>query len=770
MKSHARVVVVGGGCMGAGVLYGLARAGLTDALLIERNTLASASSRLAGGFIPSYVRADTSSRIINRSIGIYRALEDEADLFTGWHPSGQMRIARQAGRWDEYLSYMDSAGAMGAKARLITPDEVMALCPLYESAEGMIGALLHPGDGYVGPSDVTMALARGARMLGAEIAEHTGMTSYRRTRDGHWRVETTRGPVIAEHLVLATGNYARQVGALAGLDLPTMPVVVQYWFTTPSEVVKARRAAGGPEMPITRDEHFLGYLREEGEGLMFGTYERPENLQLFGVDGISDAFDGGPLPADLDANLWGFERAAEVIASFADLGIRSNVRGPMQMTADGLPLIGPAWGVDNLWLAEGVPGGILWGGGAGEALAGWIARGEPEFDMNELDPRRFGVHANKDWIRLKAVEIWGAHSDLILPGQDFPAARPQATAPIYPELTAAGAVWGVANGWEMALSYGSGDPVASDQAYRATAPDPVVVAELAALDQGVGLADLTGTAEFALGGPGSGAVLAGVLAGPMPAPGHLAQGLILSAAGGVSAQLTVVRLADGAVRLIAPARMARQAGDILRRLLPGQNLRELTHGLGRFYLSGPKAAAVLTDLGLGPLPEPRQVSHASLGLTADVRIARVGAAAFDLVFDLCAQRGVFAALQAAGVAHGMALVGLRALDAQRVLAGAPVWGPDMHARTVITQGAQSRLALLRIEPGAGAPLGLETVWQAGRVVGRITSTAWVGDAPMALAWLDQSAGATDPGATDLTITVLGEVRAAEIRTDNIKVM
>lgn len=767
MNSHVRVMVVGGGCVGAGVLYGLARAGLTDAVLIERNTLASGSSKLAGGFIPTYVRAESSSRIINRSIEIYRGLEAETGQSVGWHGCGQMRIARQKGRWDEYLSYMDSAAAIGAEARLIGPEEVLALCPLYEAPGDMIGALLHPGDGYVSPTDVTMALARGARRLGARIEEHTGMTAFRRGRDGYWRVETSKGAITCEHLVLATGNFARQVAAGAGLDLPAMPVVVQYWFTTASPVVAGRRAAGRPEMPITRDEHFLGYLREEGEGLMFGTYERPENLQLFGVDGVSDSFDGGPLPADFDANAWGFERAAEVIPSFGELGIRSNIRGPMQMTADGLPMIGPAWGLDNLWLAEGVPGGILWGGGAGEALATWIAEGEPGRDMNELDPRRFGSHATKDWIRLKAVEIWGAHSDLLLPGQDFPAARPQATAPIHPELSAEGAVWTAVNGWEMALGYaGAGrSPPDPDTAYRPTAPDPGLLAELEALERGAGLADLTGTAEFVLAGEGAQRALSALLATPLPAAGGWAPGLALSKAGGVLAQVTVLRPGPDEFRLVAPARMARQAGDILRRRLPGLHLRELTHGLCRFHLAGPAAQAVLAGAGAGELPPVGAFRRISLGLVPDLRLSRQGADVVELVAPIAAQRSLHALLRGAGSGQGLRLVGLRALDAQRVAAGAPAWGPDLHAHTPVTEGAPRRLALLQVAPGAGAPFGLETVRQAGRPVGRTTSGAWYAAAPVALAWLDSGAGTGG-----LTVSLLGEERPATVLKDRIEVL
>lgn len=765
MKSHARVVVIGGGCVGCGVLYGLARAGITDTLLIERNGLASGSSRLGGGFIPTYVRADTSSRIINRSIDIYRGLEAETGLSVGWHNCGQMRIARQRGRWDEYLSYMDSAPTIGADARLITPEEVMELCPLYESPEGMFGALLHPGDGYVGPSDVTMALARGARLLGAEIAENTGMTGYRRGRDGNWRVETTQGPVTCEHLVLATGNYARQVSEMAGLDLPTMPVVVQYWFTTPSAPVMRRKTEGRPEIPITRDEHFLGYLREEGDGLMFGTYERPDDLQLFGVDGISDTFDGGPLPADFDANAWGFERAAEVIPTFADLGIKSNVRGPMQMTADGLPLIGPAWGVDNLWLAEGVPGGILWGGGAGEALASWIANGEPDRDMTELDPRRFGANANKDWIRLKAVEIWGAHSDLILPGQDFPAARPQATSPIWQAQTEAGATWTAASGWETALAFpGAITETNPDLAYRPTAPDPALVAEVQALQHGAGLADLAGTAELSLQGPGATKALSELLARPLPPLGGATTGTILSRPGGVLARLTVLHLGVDLFRLIAPAATARLAADVLRRALAPMSLRDHTQGLARFHLAGPSAVKILAEAG-AIIPAVGQIGQSSIGLTPKVRVTRLAENSFDLTCALPYQRALHFALTNAGTAHGLRPVGLNALNAQRILAGSPAWGVDLHAHTPITQDARQRLVLMQIGPGEGAPLGLETILQEGLPVGRTTSATWVEAAPTAIGWLDR-----DAPSQGLTISVLGNGRPITIVKDWIEVL
>jgi dimethylglycine dehydrogenase len=802
MQRQARVIVVGGGCVGAGILYGLARRGWSDCVLLERSHIASGSTRLAGGFIPTYVRSDAASRLINRTIGIYKGLEAETGQAVGWHPCGQMRIARQPGRLDEYRSYMNVAEAIGAEARLLSAREALELWPLIESPEGILGALYHPGDGWVSPTDVTMALLKGARDRGARVQEQARVTGISARRGGGWTLATTAGEWLCEQLVLATGTYARDTGALLGLDLPCMPVVVQYWITDAVPELAARRRQGLPEMPIMRDEHFLGYMREEGDALLFGTYERPEDLQLFGRDGVPESFTGEPLQPDLDAHAWGMERAAGIIPAFARAGIRSNVRGPMQMTADGMPLVGPAWGRHGLWLAEGVPGGILWGGAIGEVLSEWIVEGGTSIDMNELDPRRFGAYATKEWVAAKAVELWGAHSDLILPGQELPAARPARTHPSYDRLAALGAVWGAANGWEVASWYAPAGMAAVDQpGYRDTPASRQVAAEALAVREGVGLVEASAATKLEVSGPGAAGWLDRVLATRLPAVGTVAAGYLLFENGGVRSAFAVHRLAEDLFTLVTGARTERLDHDVLWRLLPaegGVSLRNVTMERGCFAVTGPRARELLAaivdaDLASAAFP-PGAVRTLAVGLAEDVRLARTsstGELGWELHHPIACQLHLLDRILAAGARHGLRLVGQRALNPLRLDKSYPAVGPDLNAgigalegglgpllaldkgpfpgRAALLRlqaaGPARRLATLMIATSGASVLGHEGVYRDGRLAGRITSGAFspTFGADVALALLPADLAA--PG-TELAVPVLDALCAARVVADS----
>ena len=790
MQSQARVVVVGGGCVGAGVLYGLARRGWADCLLLERSRIAGASTRLAGGFIPTYVRSDAASRMINKTIEIYRGLEAETGQSVGWHPCGQMRLARSAARLDEYRSYMNITAAIGANATMLSADEALDLCPLFASTRGILGALFHPDDGYVSPTDVTMAMLKGARDRGAKAVENAKMTGLCRLPSGEWQVQTTLGPVVCEHIVLATGTYARQTGAMLGLDIPAMPVVVQYWLTDRLPEIVQRKRQGLREMPITRDDHFLGYIREEGDGLLFGTYERPEDLELFAVDGVPESYDGDPLPANFDAHAWGFERAAEVMPAFGRAGIKANVRGPMQMTADGMPLAGPAWGLRNVWLAEGVPGGILWGGAIGHHLSEWIVDGDTTIDMNELDPRRFGAHATMPWVSAKARELWGVHSDVLLPAQELPAGRPARTTPCYDRLSELGAVWGSVNGWEVANWYAPAGVERIDAlAYRDSPNRRWVAEEVLAVRTGVGLIDASASARLEISGAGAARYLDRVLATTLPLPGCIGAGYQLFAHGGVRAAYAVDRIDERLFLLTFGVHNERLFEDALRRLLPTDGsaaLRNVGMGFGCFTVTGPKARAVLADvLAVDPFAAgllPGSARTMRVGLAHDVRVACVsstGELGWDLLHPIAYQRHLLDSILAAGAPHGLRLVGRRALNPLRLEKSYPVVGPDMNAEISpleagilgaldidkgpfvgrdallrLRERAPSRvLATISVASNGASVLGHESVLHAGRCVGRVTSGAYspTFGHDIALAMLPPALSA--PG-TELAVPVL----------------
>lgn len=797
MRTHARAVVVGGGCVGAGILYGLARRGWKDVLLLERTRLTAGSTWHAAGLIPSYARSHSVAKLINRSIRIYAGLEAETGQNIGWHPCGQLRTASSRERMDEFRSYMDVAAAQGANAHLLTPGEVRALWPHLENPR-ILGGLYHPDDGHVAPADVTMALVAGARAGGARVHQDTEVTGFARLPSGEWEVITTRGSVVAEHVILATGNYARQTGAMLGLDIPAIPIVHQYWTTTALPEIVERKAAGRPELPILRDEEFLGYIREEGDGLMFGPYERPEHLKLFAEDGVPEWFGADLLEEDFAAVEPQWEAAIASVPMLGRAGIRSNVRGPFQMTADEMPLCGPAWGLENIWLAEGVPGGILWGGALGDALADWITTGATPLDMRELDPRRFGAHCTKEWTRQSVIETWGTHADLRFPEAQPAAGRMQKTTPGHDLLDAAGAAWGVENGWEIAMWFAPpGGPRVPARSFRHGPEHALIGAEAAAVRTAAGLADQSPMAKFEVTGPGAAAWLDRVLASILPEDGMSVASVLLNAHGGVRALFRVTRF--GALYyLTTPACEQRRAFDELRRELPpsGVWLEDVTGEYGVLTLAGPRAPEVMarvTEVPCGPgRLMPGHGVIASCGLVPEVRIIAdgdLGELAYELHHPAGYHRSLLARLLDLGPGDRPRLVGSRALAALRREKARVSMGPELSpSRSALEsgvealvdfskpafigreallrqrgQGQRQQVVPLRVLTGDASLRGDETLWCDGRPVGRVTSGGWSWQVGHDLALALVPAG---PDACEgaLSVTVLGESCPALILT------
>ena len=614
--------------------------------------------------------------MIAKSIAIYEGLEAETGLEVGWHKCGQLRIANTPERMDEYLSFMSVAEAQGTRAELVSPARARELWPLLEGNKRMLGALYHPDDGHIAPADVTQAMVKGARDRGARIYLDTEVRGFARLPSGEWRVSTSKGDIVCEHVVAATGNYARQTGALLGLDIPAIPIVHQYWITDSVPEIVARKRAGLPEMPILRDEDFPGYVREEGDGLMFGPYERTEKLELFAVDGVPEWFGADLLAEDFDAVADHWATAGDYIPALARAGLKANVRGPFQMTADELPLVGPARGLDNVWLAEGVPGGILWGGAIGYHLSERIVEGANSIDTSELDPRRFGAYANKAWTRRKVRETWGTHADIRFPGEERPAARPAKTAPSYDLLSARGAVWSVLNGWEMPNWFAPpGVEPKDDFSWRRTGHAVHVEAEVAAVRNAVGLVEMTPMTKFEARGPRAAAWLDSILANRLPEVGRIRLCHALNARGGVIAEYTLARLAEDHFYLVSTPRAQRWNFDDLRRSLPsdGVALSDVTDERGCFTLVGPRARDLLqplTEVDLSNAAFPwLSARTGEVGLAGDVRLLRItyeGELGWEFYHPIAYQRHLLSEILALGEAHGLRLVGLQALESLRL--------------------------------------------------------------------------------------------------------
>ena len=797
MQTHARAVVIGGGCVGAAILYGLAKRGWTDVALLERTQLTAGSTWHAAGLIPSYMRSINIGRMIAKTIEIYEGLEAETGQHVGWHKCGQLRIANTQDRLDEYKSYMSVAAVQGIRAELVTPQEARELWPLLENKE-MRAALYHPDDGHIAPADVTQAMARGARDRGAKIYLNTEVRGFERMPGGEWKILTNQGEITCEHIISATGNYARQTGAMLGLEIPAIPIVHQYWITNAVPEVVERKRQGLPEMPILRDEGYEGYLREEGDGLMFGPYEKTERLKLFAENGVPEWFGADLLEEDFDAVAWNWERALDLVPALGRVGIKANVRGPFQMTADELPLVGPAWGLENVWLAEGVAGGILWGGAIGYYLSERIVEGANSLDTSEIDPRRFGDYANKEWTRQKVRECWGTHAELHYPYQDMPAARPQKTAPSYDILTKRGAVWGVLNGWEMPNWFAPEGVEAKDQySWRWTQKGHYVGEEVRAVRTAVGLVEMTPMTKFEVSGPGAEAWLDGIVANRLPKIGRVNLSHHLTKTGGVQAEYVVARLEDGSFYLISTPRAERWNFDDLSKLLPKDGsvqLRNVTNERGCFTIVGPKAREVLqglTEIDLSNEAFPWfGVKSGTVGLATDVRLLRInyeGELGWELYHPLCYQRHLLEALLAAGEPHGLRLIGLHALESLRLEKSYRAMYRDMNpelsawesnldrfirldkgdfigkAALVRQQqeGVRQRSVTIAIDTDGASSLIHEGIHHGGKLVGRITSGSYAYTLGHDVAFALLPVGLGKPG-TELEVPILGEMRKARV--------
>ena len=361
------------------------------------------------------------------SIDLYQQLEEETGQAVSFHRTGNLRLATNQERMDEYRNYCGTANTIGVPFELIGPNEIGALWPLC-NLDGLVGALFHPHDGHVAPVDVTQALAKGARDRGAEINRNTEVTAIQRTQAGEWLVRTTQGDIRCETVVTATGSWARQVGAMVGLDLPTIPVEHQYLVTDTIPELEERKARGLPEMPVLRESDASYYMREERQGLILGPYEK--DAPAWAVDGVPEGFGQELLPPDVDRLEPHIEAAINRVPMFGRAGIKDCVNGPIPYTPDGNPLIGPAYGLPNFWLAEGFSFGITAAGGAGWQLAGWIADGEPSIDMLAVDPRRFGAYATKHYTKAKNEEAY-AHVFIIhYPDEERPGSAPRQDQPL----------------------------------------------------------------------------------------------------------------------------------------------------------------------------------------------------------------------------------------------------------------------------------------------------------------------------------------------------
>ena len=804
MKTHVRVLVIGGGVVGVSTLYHLTKKGWSDVALIERTELTAGSTWHAAGLLPLFNMSYTVGQLHKYSVDLYKRLPAETGQDVSFHVSGNLRLATCRERMDEYQKYCGTANTIGVPFEVIGARRVKELWPLLElggSAEtpAIIGALYHPDDGHIAPADLTMALRKGARAGGAEIYEQTEARAIERTPGGEWRVHTSQGEITAQHLVLATGNYARQTGRLLGLNVPAIPVEHQYIVYDESPELKAYRQGGGRELAVLRESDKSYYLREERMGWILGPYEHGAPARF--ADGVPDWFGRSLFPGDLDRLVPHVEAATRRVPALEHCGLKDIVNGPISYTPDGSPLIGPAWGVRNVWLNEGHSFGITAAGGAGWQLAEWIVEGEPGIDMLAVDPRRFGAYTSKRYVVKKNEETYREVFTIHFPDEERPAGRPAKTSPVYDKLSARGAVWGQRYGWERANWFAPPGVERRDQwSFRRSNYFAHVGNEVRLMREQVGVIDLTPFTKHEVTGPGAEAWLDQLVANKVPTRiGRLALSHALTARGGIRSEFTITKIAEQHFYVVSAGAAERYDGDYLVKALPPDGsvgLRNITNTRGCLVVAGPESRAVLaqlTDTALDNDAFPwltAQTIEAALAVDVyALRVNFVGSLGWELHFPIEYAHGLFDALFAAGAAHGIGMVGMRAMESLRMEKSYRMWGSDMTPdytpleaslerfvrmkkadfigrqalERQLSAGVPNRFVTLEVHGVTDAdPLGNEPLFdKGGRMIGRATSGYYGHHLRKSLAIGYVKADYAEVG-TPLAIEILGERKAATV--------
>jgi dimethylglycine dehydrogenase len=699
MRTHARAVVIGGGVVGVSTLYHLVKKGWGDSVLVERKELTSGSTWHAAGLLPLFNLSYSVGQIHKYSVGLYKRLGEETGLDVGLREVSNIRLARTRDRLDEYRYYAGVAATIGVGLKFLTPAEVKDIWPLCE-VEGILGAIQHPEDGYIQPADLTQALARGARNGGGEINRQTCVLAIEPTPSGEWKVVTDKGEIVCEHVISASGNFARRTGRMVGLNVPVIPVQHQYIVTEAHPVIQARKAQGLPEMGVLRESDSSWYMREEAGGLLLGPYEI--GAPACYVDGPSPDSEYELFQEDLDRLGPYIETAIARVPAFGEVGIKKVYNGAIAYTPDGSPIVGPAPGVRNFWLNEGHSFGVTAAGGAGWQLAEWIVEGEPSIDMLGVDPRRFGPYAQTGYLIAKNEEAYAKVFTVHYPDEERGAARPLRQTPCYGRMRDLGAVFGSVYGWERPNwfappGYGldeadlakpdvllnenhpqaaPGERPREKWSFRRSNYFDFVGAECRNVHENVGLQDMSAFAKFEVSGPGAERWLDSILTNRIPkAIGRVSLTYLLTRRGGVRAEFTLTRVGPQRFYLVSAGALETHDYDCLAKLAPldgSVRIDKVTTQYGVLVLAGPRSRDVLgkiADIDVSDKAFPwltaRRVSIGAAGLLA-LRVNFVGELGYEFHHPIETQNYVFDRLMEAGAEFGIKPFGIRAMDSLRL--------------------------------------------------------------------------------------------------------
>ncbi len=775
MKTHVKACVVGGGAVGASIAYHLAKAGWDDVVLLERDELTSGSTWHAAGLLPLFNMSFATTHIHDYSVRFYKTLEEETGLNAGFSVVGNLRMAQTQERMDEYMLYATTAETVGIEYHWMTPDQIKERWPLIRT-EDLKGALYHPTDGYINPADMTQAMAKGARQRGVEIYRKLQVDSYDWTGT-EWIVRGTimieRGgnlvpgdetfEIHAEHVVTATGNHAQRTAKMLGIKIPAIPVEHQFIvMDTDPALVDYRK--DNPEHPVIRDADAQSYVREERGGWILGVYEKGAPACF--EHGVPDSFRADLFPLDLDRIEDQYMAMIHRVPSCEDSGLKDDFNGPICYTPDGNPLVGPAPGLRNMWLAEGFSFGITAAGGTGYYLAQLMVDGEAEIDMASLDPKRYGDWMTTEFAARKNEECYDHVYTLHHPDEERPACRPLRTSPAYDRQKAAGAQFGWVNGWERPNYFGPLDaPDSFDhdaRSFRRGGWWQYAVDEAKSIREGVGLIDATAFTKHVVKGPGATAFLDWFTCNKLPNVGRINLTYALTAMGTTRTEYTIVRNAPDMYYLVSAGGWTAYDADFLRKAAEDKmgefgyiEIQDVTTQWGVFAIAGPKTRDVLKEVINDADPSTALSNKRFPWLTARkielgmcpvnaIRVAYTGELGWELHHPIEMQNYLYDLLMKAGEKHGMKLVGARAQnwlrqeksyrafgtelgrDATPVEADLPRFidlSKDFHGKDeMVAKGIRSKCVTLLIDgPDDADPWGREALYDGDVKVGRLTS-------------------------------------------------
>ncbi len=789
MKSHTRVVVMGGGAMGVGLLYHLVKEGWDDVVLVDKGELTSGSTWHAAGLIPHFIGSLNMAKVHLYGSQLYESLEAETGQATGWHGCGAIRLATNQDEVDWFHYVKGVLDQVDAECHLIGPSEIKQHAPFLELDGVLLGAYT-PNDGHTDPASSTNAMAVGARNGGAEIYRHMRITDTKQLPSGEWEVVTDKGNIVCEHLVNACGSFASQVGTWVGLRVPIVNMVHQYLVTEPIPEVEALEK----ELPVIRDPMTSCYYRQEQRGIIIGPYET-QQAQAWRLDGIDWGFDMELLEPELDRLEPHLEKVMQRIPPFANAGIKRVVSGPITHTPDGGFLLGPAGGLNNYWMCCGASIGITQGPGAGKYLAQWMVHGQTEINVREMDPRRYSTRLTDKYLVETSVDEYEHMYAVHYPGEYRDPGRPINTTPVYEKMRKLGAVNAEVYGWERPKWF-AGDGETEQYSFRRNNSFDAVANECKAVRERVGIADLTAFAKYDVKGKDAEAFLNRLCANTMPKrSGGIVLAHMLTELGGIEGEVTVTRMADNHFFVLSAIVAQQHDLDWMQQHIQASEdveVDDVTDHYGMLAVQGPKSRDVLSKLTDSNLSSTafswltgQNIEIAGVPCRA-LRVSYVGELGWELHHPMERMETLYDAILDAGTEFDIGHFGSYAMNSMRMEKAFKAWGAeltteitpveagimrfvkldhDFIGRDKVTERQNSDIKLQCVYCSVDATnadcLGNEPVYNDDKIVGVITSGTYGHAVQKSIAFAYVEPEFASPE-TKLEVSVLGNRISATV--------